>query len=67
MPLDLEEKIGCHFTREEWAVIAVGLAYVSHGPKMDAIAERLLGNVQHAAAPVGVIVRTLAKNGNGAP
>jgi len=32
---------------------------------MDAIAERLLGNVQGCAAPVGVIVRTLAKNGNG--
>ena len=65
MALDLEEKISIYFTREEWAVIAIGLAYASHGPKMDAIAERLLGNVQGCAAPVGVIVRTLAKNGNG--
>jgi hypothetical protein len=65
MALDLNEKIGIHFTREEWAVILIGLAHVSHGPKIDAIAEKLTSNVQGCAAPVGVLVRTLAKNGNG--
>ncbi len=65
MALDLNEKIGIHFTREEWAVIVIGLSHVGPTQKIDEISDWLTQQIQHAAAPVGVIVRTLTKNGNG--
>ena len=59
--LDLDEKIGIHFTREEWAVVLIGLAHIDAvSPRLAAIAEKLTDDVQQCAAPVGVLARVLA-------
>lgn len=61
MPLDLNEKISIPLTREEWAVVIFGLASVNHAPPIDVIAETLCDKIQFCAAPLGVLVRVLAK------
>lgn len=62
MSLDLKEKVAIPLTREEWAVVVFGLSALSHGPKINGIAERLAGHIQQCAAPLGVMVRTLEAN-----
>lgn len=61
MPLDLQEKIALEFTRQEWAVIILGLAHYDHPGRTTDIAEGLCEKIGHAAAPIGVLSRVLAE------
>lgn len=59
--IDLAENIRMALTREEWAVILVGLSNVpdNSAPRLKKMADRLTDHIQQHAAPVGVLVRVL--------
>lgn len=63
---NLDEAIGIHLTREEWAVVLMGLSFLpTSNARIHGVAQTLSGLIQNAAAPVSVINEVIAKHAGG--